>query len=369
MTEKGLRSLADGPVSATLAHLVLSLNTHSQVTGSSVTHLLLSCPMVRVLELGGAGHTKSLYFQGGDAKRRNEVFNSVAGLAENNPEYECNLARILIFVEGDKTINLAPLVRQAKRLEDLTIFGWEHIRLPQRDWSTLVSNIVTLELVGQGCNDDGVEASAWFDVNMLASASRLRSLQVAGWGETSVQLDCLVKQLPQLESLYLEDVKLGLSDLAAVGGHSLTQLSIFHCSTREVNILRIIPRMFPTMKHLTVSSVYLDDPSRGLPFHFHLPDLGEVTRHPLVDLKQLSKMPDLETLHLNVSYPSRLLQHDFALPQMLIRDFPSLHLLSLDNYLSRSGSILSYTFQKVTMNKKLKWFLHQYNRNVVVNVS
>lgn len=149
----------------------------------------------------------------------------------------------------------------------------------------------------------------------------------------------------------------------------MIQLTVFHCSTKEVGILRLIPRMFPMMKHLTVSSLYLDDPSRGLPFHFHLPDMGEVTRHPLVDLKQLSKLPDLETLHLNVSYPSRLLHHEFALPQLLIRDFPSLRLLSLDNYISRSGSVLSYKFQKVTMNKKLKWFLHQYNRNVEVNVS
>ena len=375
VTELGILSLAQGPVHTSLTHLLLSLNTHARVPGSCVRSLLLAAGQLRVLELGGAGHTKSLYFQGGDAKRRNEVYSSVVRLAENNPEYQCQLARMLIFIDGDNPVELAPLVKHAERLEDLTLFGWEHIRLPEQDWTLLVSNIVSLELVGQGLNSsDQHSTSSVFSVELLSSAKCLRSLQVAGWGDTTIDLDTLMAILPSLDTLYLEDVKLCWSDQfrgsrTALVQHDLSKLSIFHCSTREVDILNILPNIFTKLKHLTISSLYLDDPNRGLPFHFHLPERGEVTRHPVADLQQLAKMTSLETLHLNVCYPPRLASHDFSLPQMLIRDFPRLRLLSLDNYLNRNGSVLSYTFQRNTMNKKLQWFLHQYNRDVVVTVS
>ena len=375
VTEQGIMSLVSGPVHSSLTHLVLSLNTHARVPGSVVRSLLLAAGQLRVLELGGAGHTKSLYFQGGDAKRRNQVYHSVLRLSENNPEYECQLARMLIFIEAERSVELGSLVRQAPHLEDLTLFGWEHIRLPRLDWNLLIRNIVTLELVGQGCTDDtGAEDNSVFDVTMFQEARSLRSLQVAGWGDTRVQVDRLMEVLPHLDKLYLEDVKLCLSEefrskRRVELRHELVQLSIFHCSTRELDLLFILPLIFNKLKHLTVSSLYLDDPARGLPFHFHLPDRGEVTRHPVADLKLLSKMTDLETLHLNVCYPSRLAEHDFSLPGLLIRDFASLRYLGLDNYLNRNASVLSYTFQRNNINKKLQWFLHQYNRDITVNVS
>ena len=70
ITDEGLLCLAGLP---RLAGLVLSLNTQARVTEAALRRLLASCPGLRVLELGGAANTKSLYFQGGDAKRRNEV--------------------------------------------------------------------------------------------------------------------------------------------------------------------------------------------------------------------------------------------------------------------------------------------------------
>ena len=70
ITDEGLLCLADSP---RLAQLVLSLNTQARVTEAALRRLLVSCPGLRVLELGGAANTRSLYFQGGDAKRRNEV--------------------------------------------------------------------------------------------------------------------------------------------------------------------------------------------------------------------------------------------------------------------------------------------------------
>ena len=70
ITDEGLLCLAGLPL---LARLVLSLNTQARVTEAALRRLLAACPGLRVLELGGAANTKSLYFQGGDAKRRNEV--------------------------------------------------------------------------------------------------------------------------------------------------------------------------------------------------------------------------------------------------------------------------------------------------------
>ena len=63
VTDLGLAAVAAGAVRSTITHITLSLNTHSQVAGSTVRQLLLAAPQLRVLELGGAGHTKSLYFQ------------------------------------------------------------------------------------------------------------------------------------------------------------------------------------------------------------------------------------------------------------------------------------------------------------------
>jgi len=379
VTESGIDSLANGACNKSITHIVLSLNTHAMVSTKSVRNLLLKAPQIRVLELGGAGHTKSLYFQGGDAKRRNEVYNTVLQLGENNPEYKSKLARILIFLEGNREVVLEPIVKHAPNIEDLTLFGWEHIRVPELAWQSLVQNLVRLELVGIGCNNTmaGGELSKHFDCDLFTEARSLRSLQMAGWGDTTLEMDTILGKLPQLDSLYLEDTKLILTEKfkGSPGRfrHDLTDLCIFHCGTREVNLIQYIPEFLPILRNLTVSSLYLDDPSRGLPFHFHLPtpDLDDIppARHPVADLRLLSKMQELTSLHLNVSYPQRMVHHDFTLPMLLIREFAKLKQLNLDNYLSRSGSVLSYTFQRTRMNKRLQWILHQYNKDVIVNVS
>jgi len=379
VTESGIDFLANGACNKSITHIVLSLNTHAMVSTKSVRNLLLKAPQIRVLELGGSGHTKSLYFQGGDAKRRNEVYNTVLQLGENNPDYKSKLARILIFLEGNRTVVLDPIVKHAPNIEDLTLFGWEHIRVPEVAWYSLTKNLVKLELVGIGCNkaEDGGQLSKNFDCELLAEARNLRSLQMAGWGDTTVEMDTILRKLPQLDRLYLEDTKLSLTEKFKCNPHKfrhdLTVLCIFHCGTREVNLVQYIPEFLLTLRHLTVSSLYLDDPSRGLPFHFHLPtpDMEDAppARQPLADLRLLSTMPELRGLHLNVSYPQRMVSHDFTLPMLLIREFPKLKQLNLDNYLSRSGSVLSYTFQRTRINKKLQWILHQYNKDIVVNVS
>ena len=379
VTECGIDSLANGACNKSITHIVLSLNTHAMVSTQSVRNLLLKAPQIRVLELGGAGHTKSLYFQGGDAKRRNEVYNTVLQLGENNPEYKSKLARILIFLEGNREVMLEPIVKHAPNIEDLTLFGWEHIRVPELAWQSLVQNLVRLELVGIGCNNTmaGGELSKHFDCELFTEARNLRSLQMAGWGDTTLEMDTILGKLPQLDSLYLEDTKLILTEKFKGNPgrfrHDLTDLCIFHCGTREVNLIQYIPEFLPVLRNLTVSSLYLDDPSRGLPFHFHLPtpDLDDVppARHPVADLRLLSKMQELTSLHLNVSYPQRMVHHDFTLPMLLIREFTKLKQLNLDNYLSRSGSVLSYTFQRTRMNKRLQWILHQYNKDIIVNVS
>ena len=128
----------------------------------------------------------------------------------------------------------------------------------------------------------------------------------------------------------------------------------------------------PQLVSLTVSSLYRDDPARGLPFHFHLPrqeGRQEATLTPVVDLKVLSGMKMLERLQLNVSYPAQLVDHDFSLAALLIRDFPSLKVLSLDNYVGRTGSPLTLTFHRARINQRLRWFLHQHNREVAISLS
>jgi hypothetical protein len=42
---------------------VLSLNTHANVPPAAVSQLLQAAKQLRVLELGGSTHTRSLYFQ------------------------------------------------------------------------------------------------------------------------------------------------------------------------------------------------------------------------------------------------------------------------------------------------------------------
>ena len=135
----------------------------------------------------------------------------------------------------------------------------------------------------------------------------------------------------------------------------------------QVDLTSHLPALVPGLRQLAVSSLYLDDPSRGLPFHFHLAEAAP--RQPLVELQPLAGLASLERLHLNASYPPRLAAHEFSLPQLLVREFPALRELSLDNFLGRGGSGLSYTFQRTSFNRRLQWLLHQYNRDIAVTVS
>ena len=372
VTETGLLSLTTGPARHTLTRLLLSLNSHSRVPGTAVTSVLLSCPLLQVLELGGAGRTKSLYFQGGDAKRRHTVYSSLADILNTDHHARLNLGRILLFLETNTSPDLQPLVRGLPHLKDLTLFGWDEISLHRSDWSLLVSRLVRLELVGLGLRDSSSPGpSSMFDVKLLAGAVSLRQLEVAGWGDTNLDLGSLLATLPQLNSLYLEDVKLSLSSKVTTT-HRLTQLTIFHCSTTQMELVHLLPLLLPQLVSLTVSSLYRDDPARGLPFHFHLPrqeGRQEATLTPVVDLKVLSGMKMLERLQLNVSYPAQLVDHDFSLAALLIRDFPSLKVLSLDNYVGRTGSPLTLTFHRARINQRLRWFLHQHNREVAISLS
>ena len=329
MTAAGLTSLARGPASQSLSQLVLSLNTHSSVPASSLASLLLSCPQLRVLELGGAGQTKSLYFQGGDAKRRHGVYSSVLELLRERPGLSLGLSRVLVFLESDRVENLGPLVSALPGLQDLTLFSWEQVRLARTGWAQLVSRLVRLEIVGLGFTTSSTSSSSSstssteFDVKMLEAAVSLRRLEVAGWGDTRLEVDRLLATLPHLESLYLEDLKLTLTELRSPP-HQLSRLVIFHCSTSQLDLVQALPSLLPSLQSLTISSLYRDDPTRGLPFHFHLPrpeEPQERQERPLVDLKMLAGLRELESLHLNVSYPvgQLELEQDNSLATLLIK--------------------------------------------------
>ena len=370
LTDTGLQTLAEGPTRHSLARLILSLNSHSDISSSCLQELLVHCPRLRLLELGGALNTKSLYFQGGDARRRAQLYKAVAGLPEKNRE-ECQLERMLIFIENDEPVALGPLVNTSASLRSLILFSWEHIMVSATEWRLVAPHLDSLELVGQGFNEVGPSLSSKCDLKLLSGASSLRSLRLVGWGETHIPLDEMLEALPRLEDLYLEDVKLSVTTSGpGMVMHGLERLTLFHCSTREVSLLSLVPRLLPELAHLRVSSLYLDDSARGLPFQFHLPDLGaEVFRLPEVDLHLLAKMTSLQTLHLNVFFPSKITQHEFSLPQLIIRDFPSLKILVLDNFITRSSSTVSYAFQRVAINKKISWLLQQYNRDVQVTIN
>jgi len=130
----------------------------------------------------------------------------------------------------------------------------------------LSRNLVTLELIGIGFNTDEVlnrNLSQKFDCSLFSEALSLKTLKIAGWGDTQVPLDTLLRTLPKLRCLYLED--------RCFFKHDLSSLCIFHCSTSNLNLIQVLCSALPLLKELTVSSLYLDDPNRGLPFHFHMP--------------------------------------------------------------------------------------------------
>ena len=132
-----------------------------------------------------------------------------------------------------------------------------------------------------------------------------------------------------------------------------------------------LPLLLPKLRDLTVSSLYRDLTTRGLPFHFHLPrpEGREALLSPVVDLKILSGLEKLERLHLNVSYPAQMVEHDFSLAALLIRDFPRLKVLNLDNYVGRTGSPLTLSFHRARINQRLRWFLYQHNREVAISLT
>ena len=184
VTSAGLTALATGPVRLSLSQLLLSLNTHAEVGEGAVTALLKAAPQLRVLELGGATRSKSLYFQGGDASRRSTVQRALEAAGRGR------LARLL-FLQGEAAIALSSVPRLAPQLVDLTLFGWEHILVERAGWLAVVRGLEKLELVGLGLNcaprsssSSPSSPSPGFDCSLLATAARLRELRVAGWGDT-----------------------------------------------------------------------------------------------------------------------------------------------------------------------------------------
>jgi hypothetical protein len=210
------------------------------------------------------------------------VFNAVRRHGEANPSYRCHLRRLLLFRDANAVVDFNAVLRHVPALVDLTLFGWEYIRVAATSWQSLSRRLVNLELVGLGFNavsvvDDSAEEggnSAVFDVALLLEAVALRRLRLAGWGDTSLELDQLFAALPQLDSLYLEDVKISLKNSdrnssslknssrssssgrnSSCGrnrsscrrrngwrgdemeiGHRLNNLHISHCSTAQVYI-------------------------------------------------------------------------------------------------------------------------------------
>jgi hypothetical protein len=173
---------------------------------------------------------------------------------------------LLLFREANAIVDFAAVLLHVPRLVDLTLFGWEHLRVEADSWRRLSTHLVNLDLVGLGFNAAGEIAagglngggySPAFDISLLAEAGRLRRLRVAGWGDTVLTVDQLLATLPALESLYLEDVKIVLSSNSSSNSswgsrndswgrnngssrknvrrnHQLSSLNICHCSTTQV---------------------------------------------------------------------------------------------------------------------------------------
>ena len=157
-----------------------------------------------------------------------QVYRSVLGLAAADPGYQCPLSRLLIYAEAGQEVEVAPLASTAPHLRHLALFSWDQVT-PPRAWSSLAPRLTRLELVGK--------LSTSWQLQLLGPAHQLRALLVAGWGDTAVVLDQLLASLPRLDTLYLEDVRLQLSEdgaKLATRNHGLSQLSVFHCSSRQV---------------------------------------------------------------------------------------------------------------------------------------
>ena len=143
-----------------------------------------------------------------------------------------------------------------------------------------MGRLVRLELVGLGCNSTSSPLSTNFDVSLLSAARALRclqvsfeqtaerptpplvetiafltnylllaaSFQVAGWGDTQLPLDSLLVTLPHLDQLYLEDLKLVLEQGRGSQQHGLGELTIFHCGTRDVDLITRLTSLTPSLK-------------------------------------------------------------------------------------------------------------------------
>ena len=61
---------------------------------------------------------------------------------------------------------------------------------------------------------------------------------------------------------------------------------------------------------------------------------------------------------------SSQVEHEFSVAALLIKEFPRLTRLSLENYVGRASSALSYTLARARLQSRLEWFLHQHNRAV-----
>ena len=156
------------------------------------------------------------------------MYRSVLRLAAADPGYQCPLSRLLIYSEAGQEVEVAPLATRAPHLHHLALFSWDQLT-PPRAWPSLAPRLTRLELVAK------LDTSC--QLQLLAPAQQLRALQLAGWGDTAVVLDQLLATLPRLDSLYLEDVRLQLSEdgaKLATRNHGLSQLSVFHCSSRQV---------------------------------------------------------------------------------------------------------------------------------------
>ncbi len=132
------------------------------------------------------------------------MFNAVRRHGEANPSYRCHLRRLLLFRDANAVVDFNAVLRHVPALVDLTLFGWEYIRVAAASWQSLSRRLVNLELVGLGFNAVSYSAeeeggnSAVFDVTLLREAVALRRLRLAGWGDTSLELDQLFAALPQL---------------------------------------------------------------------------------------------------------------------------------------------------------------------------
>ena len=96
-------------------------------------------------------------------------------------------------------MHFSPILRHSPCVSDLTLFGWECVRVDTGSWLPLSRNLVTLELVGLGFNSLEVDPTAGdratahtFNCELFGQARQLRTLKVAGWGDTTLQVRGLV---------------------------------------------------------------------------------------------------------------------------------------------------------------------------------